>query len=153
MDEIAERLDALEGALCSRLDRIETRLGAGAIGLLDNALLSYREQVLRDLAPSRAQSIEWLGRIQADKTLGFSHRKILECLLRRVNYATSAFEEVQTSLLCKEARVGKGRIAGYLKHLVASGYVEERDDGYRKHYRMRFRTSPQGSYTQRKEDG
>jgi hypothetical protein len=147
VDEIVARLNALEGALCARLEKIETRLSAGAIGLLDSALSSYREQVLSDLAPGRAQSIQWLGRIQADKTLRFPHRKILECLLRRVDYATGAFEEMQTSALCKDARVGKGRIAGYLKHLVATGYVEERDDGYRKHYRMRFRSSPQGSYT------
>ena len=47
------------------------------------------------------------------------------------------FTEIHFSRLVREARIGENMAKSYLDLLLRKGYIEIRDDGYRKFYRIK----------------
>lgn len=121
-----------------RLARIEKSLerGAGTFQFFNDALKAHKERQLQDSVLGSRLPQKVLGRIIADTSLRFPHRKIIELLLRQFDYEKQEFQEVHFSRLVKEAHVGKGAASGYLHVLQEKGYVIRRDDGYRVFYRL-----------------
>jgi hypothetical protein len=136
--EVIDRIEALRCELIERIGHIEKQFAVGRESLVffDTALGAYSDRILSLQNIKRQPVVEWTARIQADPELRFSHRKILECLLRHYDPSTGAFLEVHATKLCRESKVGKGRLKGYVRLLAAKGYVRERSDGYRTYVRL-----------------
>jgi len=75
-------------------------------------------------------------KIRNDKDLRFPHRKILEFLLGQYDFEKKEWREVNFSRIVREARIGKNKAKSYLTLLETKGYVEKREDGYKKWWRV-----------------
>ncbi len=136
--EVISRLADLERTLADLSGRIRTHMAAGqeTFQFFHDALTAHRELVVKSLPSAHQPIMQLLETVRQDSTLRFPHRKILECLSRQFDDAKAEFSEVSSTRLWKISGVGKGRLKGYVDHLMQRGYIIERDDGYRKHYRI-----------------
>jgi len=125
--EILERIDQLEQALLTTLNRVEGQLKSQSLftHFFDEALRTYRH---KHLAHSiQAQFLQrWLFQLHADPDLRFPHRKIIEYLLSQFDHVHNCFQRVHFSKLVKGAHIGKQTANRYLQALLAKGYVVKR---------------------------
>jgi len=130
----------IEQNLSQRLSAIEKELNLShdAFLIIKDGLQSYKERCLKDLQSSTtAASLNRLyEKIRNDKDLRFPHRKILEFLLGQYDFEKKEWREVNFSRIVREARIGKNKAKSYLTLLETKGYVEKREDGYKKWWRV-----------------
>lgn len=134
--QILLRLDRLEESLVGTLRDIQQRLSSGqeVIQVFSDGLQAYKKRCIGEVhSGSHPRIIE---RIRQDRQLRFPHRKIVETLLSQYDFKEQGFTELHFSRLVREARVGKNRAKGYLSLLTEKGYVQRRDDGYRKFFKL-----------------
>jgi hypothetical protein len=132
--QILERLTRLEESLAKGFRQVEESLAGGrdVFHVFSQGLKCYREELLRG-----SEHTIILERIRADRELRFPHRKVLDCLLGQYDFSERAFKEMHFSKLVKEARLGKNMAKSYISFLEERGYLQTRDDGYRKFIRIR----------------
>ncbi len=136
--EHLEKLSRIERALSVGMEQVEAQLETrqAVLSVLREGLRAYKG--LREPRASRRKFREQFSEvIRSDKELGFPHRKILDCLLGKYDPAKDDFTEIHFSRLVREARIGKNMAKSYLDLLLRKGYIEIRDDGYRKFYRIK----------------
>ena len=131
----------IEQTLSQNLRDIQNKLDIGRETFLfvNEGLKAYEQRKLKDcqLSPNNSMLNKLYDKIRNDKDLRFPHRKILEFLLGQYDFEKNQFREVHFSRLVIEARVGKNMAGSYLSLLEQKGYIEVRNDGYRKWCRVK----------------
>ena len=136
--EHLERISRIERALSAGMEQVDAQLETrqAVLSVLREGLRAYKglrePRVLSGKFHRQFSEV-----IRTDKELGFPHRKILDCLLGKYDPAKDDFTEIHFSRLVPEARIGKNMAKSYLDLLLRKGYIEIRDDGYRKFYRIK----------------
>lgn len=131
-------VDKLHDLIVQRLDRFEALLNRNSevISLIHDALRLYRQRHIDDQLKLRSAPQRLLQTFATDPDISYPQRKILEFLLRQFDHAHQRFQEVHSSKLVREARLGRGRAKEYLSTLEHKGYIQKRSDGYRVFYRI-----------------
>lgn len=139
-NEILQRVVGIENSLTQGLKQIEEKINLGQEGFqfFNDGLQAYKERNLKNLQISitGVSTMELSAKIRADKELKFPHRKILDFLLGQFDFKTSKFGEVHYSKLVRECHIGTNMANKYLSLLEKKGYIEIRDDGYRKFFKI-----------------
>jgi len=139
--EILRRVVSIEHALTVGFNLVEEELAArqDVFEFFSEGLKAYKQSLFSDAGISESKKVlgRWLENIRVDQDLRFPHRKILDFLLGQYDFTTNEFKEAHFSRIVKEARVGKNMANGYLTFLEQKGYIQKREDGYRKFYKIR----------------
>ena len=140
-NEILQRVIGIENTLAEGLKQIEEKINLGQEGFqfINDGLKAYKERNLKKLqiSISDASTMELSAKIRADKELKFPHRKILDFLLGQFDFNTSKFKEIHYSKLIRECHIGTNFASTYFSLLEKKGYIQVRDDGYRKFFKIR----------------
>lgn len=140
-NEILQRVIGIENTLVEGLKQIEEKINLGQEGFqfFNDGLKAYKERNLKKLQISitDVSTMELSAKIRADKELKFPHKKILDFLLSQFDFNTSKFKEVHYSKLVRECHIGTNMANSYLSLLEKKGYLQVRDDGYRKFFKIR----------------
>ncbi|MDA2934366.1 hypothetical protein MYX82_08480 [Acidobacteria bacterium AH-259-D05] len=128
--------------ILQRVMRIEDALQQDGFQFFNNALKAYKDSCLKETQISKRQILvnQYIKKCQLDKDLSYPHTKILNALLDQYNFSEHRFKEIHFSRLVREARLGKNKAKGYLSLLEQKGYIEKRNDGYRKFFKVRPHT-------------
>jgi len=121
------RISELESKLCEKLQVLD---------LLSHAIKLAKEQEAQKTDSSLIFN-QLREKVTKDDDLGYPHSKIMERLMSEFDYSSRQFGEVNFSQLVKDSHIGKNMANQYLAALENKGLVEKRDDGYRKHFKIR----------------
>jgi len=139
-NEILQRVIGIENSLTQGLKQIEEKINLGQQGFqfFNDGLQAYKKRCLKNLQISitGVSTMELSAMIRSDKELKFPHRKILDFLLGQFDFNTSKFKEVHYSKLVRECHIGTNLANTYFSLLEKKGYIEVRDDGYRKFFKI-----------------
>ena len=135
--EILEGIERIEDSIGGIEKTVAT--GQEVLELFNQGLRLYKENLLKKAGISKRNKhlYEWSEKIRNDGDLRYPHRKILDFLSGQWDLSKNQFKEVHFSKIVKEAHVGKSKTNSYLSLLERKGYIQKRDDGYRRFFKIR----------------